>query len=159
MIKLLIIESENGHLQGLGLGVLFQPLFIKLIQKHIFRVLSTPSGPYQELNMISKQQMNWSKNFHFLTKWKRARGKISSKRVFWAPPSTMPAIIRGMPPHWVDAPHQELAPAVLEIAVSFLPPPHQGLLLPRSLLVISSLFREFGGSSSLLSMIGGAAGD
>ena len=87
------------------------------------------------------------------------RENLFKKGVFWAPPSTMPAIIRGVPPHWVDAPHQELAPAVLEIAVSFLPPPHQGLLLPRSLLVISSLFREFGGSSSLLSMIGGAAGD
>ena len=46
MIKLLIIESENGHLQDLGLGVLFQPLFLKLIQKHIFHVLSTPPGAF-----------------------------------------------------------------------------------------------------------------
>ena len=38
------------------------------------------------------------------------------------PPSTVPAIIRGVPPHWVNKPHQELAPAVFEVAGSFLPP-------------------------------------
>ena len=31
---------------------LFQPLFLNLIQKHFFRVLSTPPGPFQELNMM-----------------------------------------------------------------------------------------------------------
>ena len=59
-----------------------------------------------------------------------------------------PAIIRGVPPHWVNEPHQELAPALMVVAGSFLPPPHQGLLLPRSLLLTSSLCREFGGSST-----------
>ena len=29
--------------------VLFQPLFLNLIHKHFFRVLSTPPGPFQEL--------------------------------------------------------------------------------------------------------------
>jgi len=33
-----------------------------------------------------------------------------------------PAIIRGVPPHWMNKPHQELAPAVFEVAGSFLPP-------------------------------------
>ena len=42
---------------------------------------------------------------------------------------SQPAIIRGAPPHWVNE-------------------PHQGLLLPRSLLLTSSLCREFGGSST-----------
>ena len=60
---------------------------------------------------------------------------------------SQPAIIRGAPPHWVKEPHQELAPALMVVAGSFLPPPHQGLLLPRSLLLTSSLCREFGGSS------------
>ena len=60
---------------------------------------------------------------------------------------SQPAIIRGVPPHWVNEPHQELAPALMVVAGSFLPPFHQGLLLPRSLLLTSSLCREFGGSS------------
>ena len=29
---------------------------------------------------------------------------------------------RGVPPHWVNEPHQELTPAVLEVAGSFFPP-------------------------------------
>ena len=29
--------------------LLFQPLFMNLILRHIFQVLSTPAGPYQEL--------------------------------------------------------------------------------------------------------------
>ena len=37
--------SEKVHDQV----VLFQPLFLNLIQKHFFRVLSTPLGPFQEL--------------------------------------------------------------------------------------------------------------
>ena len=63
--------------------------------------------------------------------------------------TALPVIIRGMPPHWVKKPHQEQTPAMMMMLVagSFLPPPHQGLLLPRSLLLTSSLFREFGGSS------------
>ena len=63
--------------------------------------------------------------------------------------TALPAIIRGMPPHWVKKPHQEQTPAMktMMVAGSFLPPSHQGLLLPRSLVLTSSLFREFGGSS------------
>ena len=35
----------------------------------------------------------------------------------------LPAIIRGVPPHWVNEPHQELAPALMVVvAGSFLPP-------------------------------------
>ena len=30
--------------------VLFRPLFMNLIRKHFFRVLSTPPGPFQENN-------------------------------------------------------------------------------------------------------------
>ena len=71
------------------------------------------------------------------------------------PATTLPAIIRGMPPHWVKKPHQELTPAIMTmfVAGSFLPPPHQGLLLPRSFLLTSSLLREFGGSSFLADSI------
>ena len=32
--------------------VLFQPLFLNLIHKHFFRVLSTPPGPFQELSEL-----------------------------------------------------------------------------------------------------------
>ena len=32
--------------------VLFQPLFLNLIHKHFFRVLSTPLGPFQELSEL-----------------------------------------------------------------------------------------------------------
>ena len=69
--------------------------------------------------------------------------------------TALPVIIRGMPPHWVKKPHQELTPAMLTmfVAGSFLPPPHQGLLLPRSFLLTSSLLREFGGSSFLADSI------
>ena len=74
-----------------------------------------------------------------------------------APPVTIasPVIIRGMPPHWAKKPHKELTPAIMTmfVAGSFLPPPHQGLLLPRSLLLTSSLLREFGGSSFLADSI------
>ena len=42
-----------------------------------------------------------------------------TKRCDWR---AQPAIIRGVPPHWVNEPHQELAPAVLEVAGSFFPP-------------------------------------
>ena len=46
-------------------NVLFQPLLMKIL-KHIWRVLSTHSGPYQGLNMITTDCQNCLNNFHFL---------------------------------------------------------------------------------------------
>ena len=34
----------------------FQPLFLKLILYHIFRVLSIPSDPFQELHMLEQNK-------------------------------------------------------------------------------------------------------
>ena len=58
-----------------------------------------------------------------------------------------PAIIRGLPPHWVNEPHQELAPAVFEVAGSFLPPTPPRAPPSQVVLMTPSLSREFGGSS------------
>ena len=48
--------------------------------------------------------------------WRRARTPPCCGR------QAQPAIIRGVPPHWVNEPHQELAPALMVVAGSFLPP-------------------------------------
>ena len=45
-------------------NVLFQPLLMKIL-KHIWRVLSTHSGPYQGLNIITTDCQNCLNNFHF----------------------------------------------------------------------------------------------
>ena len=55
--------------------------------------------------------------------WKLLVSKYSDLQSLDQPDtSSLPAIIRGMPPHWMNEPHQELAPAVLEVTGSFLPP-------------------------------------
>ena len=45
-------------------NVLFQPLLMKIL-KHIFRVLSAHTGPFQGLNMIATDCQNCINNFHF----------------------------------------------------------------------------------------------
>ena len=46
---MLIIIAQNNPEQFHGQIVLFQPLYLNLIQKHFFRVLSTSPGRFQEL--------------------------------------------------------------------------------------------------------------
>ena len=60
----------------------------------------------------------------------------------------LPAIIRGMPPHWVNVPRQELAPAMMVVYGSFLPPspPTKGSSFPGR--CCDPLFSEFGGSAT-----------
>ena len=91
-----------------------------------------------------------SKNyFHFHTKSEtRMTGKISCSSASGS--LRQPAIIRGVPPHWTDKPHQELAPVDPWCHWLLLPPPHQGLLLPRTMLVSSSPFREFNNADKVL---------
>ena len=53
----------------------FQPLFLKLILYHIFRVLSIPSDPFQELHMLEQNktesgQKTFTFTFTFTRKWK-----------------------------------------------------------------------------------------
>ena len=50
--NILIIIAENIPEQLYDQIVLFQPLFLNLIHKHFFRVLSTPPGPFQELSEL-----------------------------------------------------------------------------------------------------------
>ena len=45
-------------------NVFFQPLLMKIL-KHIFRVLSAHTGPFQGLNMIATDCQNCINNFHF----------------------------------------------------------------------------------------------
>ena len=62
-VLIVIISTKNRWLHDPN--VLFQPLLMKIL-KHIWRVLSTHSGPYQGLNMITTDCQNCLNNFHFL---------------------------------------------------------------------------------------------
>ena len=83
-------------------NVLFQPLLMKIL-KHIWRVLSTHSGPYQGLNMITTDCQNCLNNFHFLNTIFTFSRQLFAKKDYKSMAASLSLVTLVSPCQWMAA--------------------------------------------------------
>ena len=83
-------------------NVLFQPLLMKIL-KHIWRVLSTHSGPYQGLNMITTDCQNCLNNFHFLNTIFTFSTQLFAKKDYKSMAASLSLVTLVSPCQWMAA--------------------------------------------------------